>query len=310
VHAKSDADVLCVRPALREQSVTLLTGVKVTKLETDASGRAVTRVVGESRGERVEFAADVVVVSCGAINSAALLLRSASDKHPNGLANGSGRVGRNYMCHVNSMLVALSLEPNPTNFHKTFALTDYYFGDDEFRFPMGAVQLMGKAHPEVLAEGAPPGTPKKILALMASHGIPFWLTSEDLPDPENRVTLAPDGRIRLAYRDGDVAGHQQLHERLKALLAEAGMDSEKLIPTNFYVGGRIPIAGVAHQCGTARFGRDPKSSVLDLDCRAHEVDNLYVVDGAFFPSSGAVNPALTIAANALRVGAHLRERLK
>ncbi len=310
VNAKADADVLCVRPALRHPNVTLRTGALVTKLETDAGGRSVSRVIAERGGAREEYAADVVVVSCGAINSAALLLRSASEKHPQGLANGSGQLGRNYMCHVNSMLIALSVQPNPTQFHKTFALTDFYFGDADFEWPMGCVQLMGKAHPEVLAEGAPRGTPKKILALMASHGIPFWLTSEDLPDPENRVTLTPEGQIRLAYMDRDVEGHRQLHQRLKRLLAAAGMDSEKLIPTNLYVGGRIPIAGVAHQCGTARFGRDPKSSVLDANCRAHEIDNLHVVDGSFFPSSGAVNPALTIAANALRVGQHLRERLR
>jgi choline dehydrogenase-like flavoprotein len=211
------------------------------------------------------------------------------------------------MSHNNSMLVALSKEPNPTLFHKTFALTDFYFGADDFPFPLGCVQLMGNAHAEVLGEGAPPGTPKRILRLMASHGIPFWLTSEDLPHPENRVTLTSDGQIQLRYTPNNLAGHELLGAKLKQMLAQAKM--RRVIPANLYVGGRIPLAGVAHQCGTVRFGSDPATSALDLDCRAHEVANLYVVDGSFFPSSAAVNPALTIMANALRVGDRIRERL-
>jgi len=309
VDAKSDADVLCVRPALARPNVTLQPRTQAVRIETSASGREVTRVHALREGEPVSYRADVVVVSCGAINSAALLLRSASERHPRGLGNGSGLLGRHYMCHNNSMLVALSLERNDTRFAKNFALNDYYFGDDAYPFPMGCIQLMGNATGEVLAEGAPKGTPKRILAAMASHAIPFWLISEDLPDPENRVTVGPDGRVRLSYRDNNLESHRQLHRRLKGMLGEIACDEAHLVPANLYVGGKIPIGGVAHQCGTARFGCDPAVSVLDLDCRAHEVDNLYVVDGSFFPSSAAVNPALTIAANALRVGAHLRERL-
>jgi choline dehydrogenase-like flavoprotein len=309
VNAKADSDVLCVRPALTSGNVTLRTRARALRLETGASGRQVRQIVVERDGAEERYAADLVVVACGAINSAALLLRSASDRHPNGLANGSGVVGRHYMCHTNSMLIALSREKNPTLFHKTFGLTDWYFGDDEFPYPMGSIQLMGKAHAEVLAEGAPRGTPRKLLELMASHGIPFWITSEDLPDPENKVVIGARGEIRLHYADNNLTGHERLHKKLKRLLADADCDPDRLIPANLYVGGRIPIAGVAHQCGTVRFGRDPRSSALDPNCRAHEVDNLYVVDASFFPSSSAVNPALTIAANALRVGDHLRERL-
>jgi choline dehydrogenase-like flavoprotein len=310
VEAKSDADVLCVRPALEHPNVSLRTRATVVRLETSASGREVTQVVALRDGAEERYAGDVVAVCGGAINSAALLLRSANERHPRGLANGSGVVGRHYMSHVNTMFVALSREPNPTLFHKTFALTDYYFGDDEYPWPMGSVQMMGKLHAEILAEGAPRGTPKRMLRLMASHGIPFWITSEDLPDPENRVALGPGGRIELRYEPNNLGGHGRLKERIKRLLAQAHCDAEHWLPTSFYVGGRIPLAGVAHQCGTVRFGRDPLRSALDPDCRAHEVDNLYVVDGSFFPSSAAVNPALTIAANALRVGAHLAERLR
>jgi choline dehydrogenase-like flavoprotein len=307
VNAKSDADVLGVRPALRHPNVTLRTRAFVSRLETSASGREVSAAVVERDGQVERVAADVVVVAGGAINSAALLLRSASERHPHGLANGSGVVGRHYMCHNNSMLIALAKEPNPTRFHKTFAMTDFYFGAEDFPFPLGCIQLMGNAHAEVLGEGAPPGTPKRILRLMASHGIPFWLTSEDLPDPQNRVSLSAEGRIRLTYTPNNGEGHERLGAKVKQMLARAKM--RRVIPANLYVGGRIPLAGVAHQCGTVRFGTDPATSALDLDCRAHESDNLYVVDGSFFPSSSAVNPALTIMANALRVGAHLVERL-
>jgi choline dehydrogenase-like flavoprotein len=299
-----------VRPALEHPNVTLRTRATVVRLETSASGREVTEVVAERDGAEERYAADVVVVAGGAINSAVLLLRSASERHPAGLANGSGVVGRHYMCHLNTMFVALSREPNPTLFHKTFALTDYYFGDEDFPYPMGSVQMMGKIHAEILAEGAPRGTPKRLLRLMASHGIPFWLTSEDLPDPENRVALGSAGRVELHYRVANTQGHELLKARVRALLAQAHCDDRHWLPTSFYVGGRIPLAGVAHQCGTVRFGRDPRTSALDEHCRAHEVDNLYVVDGSFFPSSAAVNPALTIAANALRVGSHLSERLR
>jgi choline dehydrogenase-like flavoprotein len=310
VNAKADSDVLCVQPALEHPNVRLLTRARALRLETSASGREVERVVFERDGAEESVAADLVVVACGAINSAALLLRSASDRHPKGLANGSGLVGRHYMCHNNSMLFAISREPNPTRFHKTFALADFYFGEEGFPYPMGLVQMMGKADAAVLGAGAPPGTPRRVLRLMASHGMPFWITSEDLPDPENRVELGPDGAIRLLYRDNNLEGHRRLVEKLKGLLGKVGCRKDSLIPHNLYIGKKIPIAGVAHQCGTARFGTDPRASVLDPFCRAHEVQNLYVVDGSFFPSSGAVNPALTIAANALRVGDHLLERLR
>ncbi len=308
VNAKSDADVLAVRPALRQPNVTLRTRATVKRLETSASGREVAEVVVERDGREERYAGSIVAVAGGAINSAALLLRSASDRHPNGLANGSDVVGRHYMSHNNTMLIALSKEANPTLFHKTFAMTDFYFGADDFPFPLGCIQLMGNAHAEVLGEGAPPGTPKRILKLMSSHGIPFWLTSEDLPDPENRVVLRPDGGIELRYTPNNLEGHERLAAKVKQVLAKAKM--KRIVPTNLYIGGRIPLAGVAHQCGTVRFGTDPKTSALDPNCKAHELDNLYVVDGSFFPSSSAVNPALTIMANALRVGDHLLARLR
>jgi choline dehydrogenase-like flavoprotein len=309
VHAKADAHVICVEPALEHPNVTLLTKSKVTRLETDASGRSVSTVHVDHNGVPETYSANVVVSSCGAVNSAALMLRSADDKHPNGLANSSDQVGRNYMCHTNSVMLALSKCENPTVFQKTFGLNDFYFGSKDWDFPMGHISFVGKSDADILAAGAPKIVPGFTLDLMAKHSLDFWMTSEDLPDANNRVTVTRDGQIQLSYRPNNEEGHKRLQSSLKSLLKHANC-TEEVIHLNAYIGKRIPLAGVAHQNGTLRFGRDPKTSVLDINCKAHDLDNLYVVDASFFPSCGAMNPALTIMANALRVGDHLLERLK
>ncbi|HET9041359.1 MAG TPA: GMC family oxidoreductase [Gemmatimonadales bacterium] len=316
VQAKSDAQVVCVDPALQHPNVTLITGAYVSRLETSASGREVTRVVVERDGGKETYSADIVVVSAGAINSAALLLRSVSDQHPRGLANGSDVVGRHYMGHINSVLMALSKCPNPTVFQKTLALNDYYFGSPEWPFPMGHISFVGKLDGATLSAGAPAIAPGWTLELMGKHSLDFWLTSEDLPDPNNRVTLDRDGRIVLAYTANNGEGHARLIKKLEYLMQQQTKCDihgdgchQGLFARNLFLGQRIPLAGVAHQNGTIRFGRDPRTSALDESCRAHEVENLYVVDGSFFPSSGAVNPALTIMANAMRVGDRILERL-
>jgi choline dehydrogenase-like flavoprotein len=316
INAKSDAQVICVDPALEYPNVTLLTGAYVTRLDTDGSGRRVTAVQVERNGARETYSADIVVVSAGAINSAALLLRSASERHPNGLANGSDVVGRHYMGHVNSVLMAISKCPNPTVFQKTLALNDFYLGSPDWQYPMGHISFVGKLDGDTLAAGAPAIAPGWTLELMGKHSLDFWLTSEDLPDPENRVTLDRDGRIVLSYQPNNEEGHKRLIAKLEDLMQRQtacpihGHECHQgLFARNLFLGQRIPLAGVAHQNGTIRFGHDPRTSALDPNCRAHEVDNLYVVDASFFPSSGAVNPALTIMANALRVGDHLLQRL-
>jgi choline dehydrogenase-like flavoprotein len=316
VYAKADAQVLGVDAALEFPNVELRTGSKVERLETNASGSEIRKVLIEREGAREEFSADIVVVSCGAINSAALLLRSASGRHPNGLANGSDVVGRHYMGHVNSVLMAISKCPNPTVFQKTLSVNDFYFGSEDFEYPMGHISFVGKLDGETLKAGAPAIAPGFTLDLMANHSLDFWLTSEDLPEPENRVTLDRDGNIVLSYQPNNEEGHKRLIARLKHLMQRQtrcpmhGHECHQgLFARNLFLGQRIPLAGVAHQNGTIRFGDDPKSSALDRNCKAHEVDNLYVVDGSFFPSSGAVNPALTIMANALRVGDHLIGRM-
>jgi len=315
VGAKSDAQVLCVDPALRFPNVTLLTNAYVERLETSASGREVTGVRVQRNGAVESYSADFVVVSCGAINSAALLLRSANEKHPRGLANGSDVVGRHYMGHVNSVLLALSKCPNPTLYQKTLAVNDFYFASKDWEYPMGHFSFVAKLDGVALSAGAPAIAPGWTLDLMAQHALSFWLTSEDLPDPNNRVRLDREGRIVLEYTPNNEEAHRRLTAKLKDLMKQQtkcgvhGHDChEGLFARNLFLGDRIPLAGVAHQNGTIRFGHDPKTSALDVNCKAHEVDNLYVVDGSFFPSSAAVNPALTIMANALRIGDHLLGR--
>jgi len=309
VQAKADAHVICMEPALQYSNVKLLTKSRVMRLETDRSGRVVTRVHVDHDSVPETYSANIVVSSCGAANSAALMLRSANDKHPNGLANSSDQVGRNYMCHTNSVMLALSKCENPTVFQKTFGLNDFYFASKDWDFPMGHISFVGKSDADILAAGAPKIVPGFTLDLMAKHSLDFWMTSEDLPDPNNRVTVTHNGQIQLSYKPNNEEGHKRLQAKLKSLLKHVNC-TEEVIPLNAYIGKRIPLAGVAHQNGTLRFGRDPKSSVLDINCKTHDLENLYAVDASFFPSCGAMNPALTIMANALRVGDHLLEILR
>jgi choline dehydrogenase-like flavoprotein len=312
VHAKSDAEVLAVRPALEHPNVTLLRNAQAVALHTNAAGTAVTEVEVDRDGSRERFSADIVVVSCGAANSAKLLLASATDKHPNGLSNGSDQLGRNYTFHYSQAVLALSKEPNPTVFQKTLGLNDFYLGADDYEFPLGNIQMVGKSQADMYRGEKPLQTklaPERTLDRIAAHAVDFWLSTEDLPMPGNRVTLDRDGNIRLSYTPTNRESAQRLFHKLRDLLGQIGMHPEHLIPRHAYLKTDIPVAGVAHQAGTCRFGADPGASVLNTDCRAHELDNLYVVDTSFFPSIGAVNPALTAMANALRVGDHLLERL-
>jgi choline dehydrogenase-like flavoprotein len=309
VHAKSDAEVIAVRPALKFDNVTMITNAQAIRLLTSASGREVTEVLVDRNGFLETYVGNIVVVSAGAANSARLLLMSANDQHPKGLANGSDQVGRNFMFHNSQAVVALSREENPTVFQKTITLNDFYFGTDDFEFPLGNIQMIGKSKGPMFREDAPWIVPGFTLEKMARHSVDFWLTTEDLPDPNNRVTVNIDGDIQLNYTPNNQEPTQRLLAKLKSLLKHCGMH-EHVHHNNLYMHKTIPIAGVGHQSGTCRFGTDPKTSVLDVNCKAHELDNLYVVDTSFFPSIGAVNPSLTAIANALRVGDHIFMRLK
>ena len=312
VLGKADAEVFGVRPALNHENVTLVTNATATRLLTDGTGTTVTGVEVERAGERLTYRGDIVVVSAGAANSAKLLLASANDLHPNGLANGSDQVGRNYMFHNSTAVLALSKEPNETKFQKTLGVNDFYFGMPGFEYPMGNIQMVGKSTAPMFKGEKPLETklaPRFSLDEVAKHAVDFWLSTEDLPRPENRVTLTHDGDIQLSYTFNNQEAKQQLYNKMKSMLSHLGMHPDHLLPRTTYLKNDIPIAGVAHQAGTVRFGTDAASSVLDPNCKAHELDNLYVVDTSFFPSIGAVNPALTAMANALRVGDHLLDRL-
>lgn len=292
VDAKADAHTTCVRPALRCENVTLITGAKAEKLIEENGKITAVEVTRDGKTER--FSANTFVLSCGAINSSALLLKS-------GVANSSDLVGRNYMCHNNSAIVAISKEKNTTMFQKTLGINDYYFGASDSELPLGHIQLLGKVKKEMLEGDAPALTPGIALEEMADHAMGWWITSEDLPDPENRVTVTDSGQIQLNYTENNLEAHKRLYDKLKEIINLSGPHTH-IFPNSLYLRKKIPLAGVAHQVGTCRFGTDPKSSVLDTNCKAHDLDNLYVVDGSFFPSVSGVNPGLTIIANALRVG--------
>jgi choline dehydrogenase-like flavoprotein len=280
---------------------------KVERLITNESGNEIDYIEVLHNDEKLQFKASIVIVACGAINSAALLLKSANDRHPNGLSNASDQAGRNFMKHLSAAMLGISTKENPTKFQKTMALNDYYFGTKDFTFPMGHVQLLSKSDKDQISPDAPFFTPGKTLSEMASHSIDWWFTGEDLPVSDNRVTVR-DGQIHLEYNENNQEGFRRLIHTWKEVLG--GIDSgHRLIPHAIYLSKDIPLAGVAHQVGTLRFGTDPSSSVLDIHCKSHEIENLYVVDGSFFPSIGAVNPSLTIIANALRVGDHLLTKI-
>ncbi|NET37047.1 MAG: GMC family oxidoreductase [Cyanothece sp. SIO1E1] len=316
VQAKSDAEVTAIRPIIHEQNVTLLTAAKVLKLNTDASGQTVESVDVDLQGRLIQFSADIVVVACGAVNSAVLLLRSANEQHPDGLANNSGLVGRNFMKHVLGSVIAVTHKPNPTAFQKTMSINDFYWGEEDYSYPMGQIQTLGKVSQEMLA-GNPaayaPLTPEEV----ATHSIDWWITTEDLPDPNNRVSIDGD-KIILEYTENNSEPYDRLEKRWIEILRSINCAESIHAHCNYflkgsektYFTGKLPVEGVGHQVGTCKFGKDPATSVLNLNCQTHNVENLYVVDGSFFPSSGAVNPTLTIIANALRVGDHLIERMR
>jgi len=314
VHAKADAEVIAVRPILDMPNVTLLLNAEVTRLETDPSGRVVTGVVVDRGGDGKEevYRSDIVVLAAGAANTARILLRSASDTHPAGLANGSDQVGRNYMFHNSKAVSGFGEQVNDTVYQKTLCVNDFYLPGGDRQWPLGNIQMLGKSNAGAM-KGEEPHLTKLVphwsLEEAARHAVDFWLTTEDLPRPDNRVTLDADGNIRLSYTQSNDSEATDLYGEFRKILNHIGLARHHVLHKSFYMSMNIPIAGVAHQTGTCRFGTDPAASVLDVNCKAHEVDNLYVADTSFFPSIGAVNPALTAIANAIRVGEHIADRL-
>jgi choline dehydrogenase-like flavoprotein len=302
--SKADGQVRALQPALAHDNTTLLTHAFVKRLETDATGRRIARVIADVQGEEMNFTAGVVIVACGAVNSAALFLRSANDKHPDGLANGSGQVGRNLMLHHNGSLVAFMKKKNDCVFQKSLGIADFYHRADDSELPLGEIQLMGRNDPDTILWLAQDLFPGAAYEELKQRTLDFWLTAEDLPSPDNRVTLSKDGSIQVNYQRTNYTAYEKLKTKLKEIFERIGrIDPEyKDIEWRGY---DLDVSGMSHQNGTLRMGIDPASSVVDTNCRAHEVNNLYVADASFFPSCGAFNPALTIAANALRVGDHI-----
>jgi choline dehydrogenase-like flavoprotein len=301
VQAKSEADVIGVRPALRAGAgrVHLWTNATAQRLLTDPRGERVTAVEIDRNGERIRVETPLVVLAAGAINSAALLLRSANGRHPDGLANSSGLVGRRYMAHLATMMQGFHPgRMNATVFQKTVAINDYYLRGPRTPFPLGSIQSQGRTH-GVMAQTVVPWIPVAAYDWWVARGVDWLVMSEDLPTSSNRVTLAPDGRIQLHYTPNNLRAHRRLVRETKRILRRVGFP---LVVTHSH-GAR----NTTHQCGTLVFGRDHTQSVLDPFCRAHDVENLFVVDASFFPSSAAVNPGLTIIAQALRVAQHIKE---
>lgn len=352
LHAKSDSDINCIREILNLPNVTLMTNSRVTKLLTNAAGTAVAEVEVvhsgplSTHGKTVTYSGSLFCLCAGAINSAVVLLASATDKHPTGLANRSDQVGRNFMYHQADALLAITTARNEDAYTKTWGTNEFYLKDSDpaWPYPLGQVQPVGSFHHEMMKGDAPFFTPEFALETMKHYAVPWWLTTEDLPAAENRVTIhnttplsvearqpgvsgahpagdtgptnesesvsiAAPMRIQLSYTPNNVESFNRLKDRWVDVLKKAGHATTS-VPLHAYFKKRIPIEGVGHQNGTCRMGTDPSSSVLDTHCRAHDLDNLYVVDASFFVSASAVNPSLTVIANAIRVAEHiLTERL-
>lgn len=293
--AKNDAETCAVEPALKTGNVELRTGVYARRLILSADGKRVDAVEVEHQGEIQRLTAPLIILSASAVNSAALLLRSACSAAPNGASNRSGVVGRHYMVHNQTAIMGIAAKRNPTKFQKTLAINSCYFGDEEFRYPMGQVQMLGKLQGGMLSANIP-YLPKAAGNELARHSVDWIALAEDLPDPENRVTIR-DNQIHLAVKLNNMAGHIRLVNKMKIALKKSGYP---IVLTKSLVAH-----ATAHQCGTVRFGDDPAKAALDNYCRSFDHSNLFVIDASFFPSSAAVNPALTIAAQALRAADHI-----
>jgi choline dehydrogenase-like flavoprotein len=317
--AKADARTIALDPILRMPNITLAPKRKVRRLETDPSGRTVQRILVDGPDGPEEYSGDIVVLAAGAVNTAAILLQSAQPGHETGLANGSDQVGRNYMFHTMTAMVSITADRFDAPFPKTMYVNDFYWKDPQggFDHPMGHIQLLEHMDGHVLEgqveeEGIPPfAIPDFLSGAAAERMLAFLCISEDLPSPDNRVHLDKDGRIHLDYTHGNLEGHKRLVQKLDHAMDRFSDNGShgSLMHHHFQVSQMLPLYGTAHMCGTTRFGDDPKTSVLDRNCKAHQLDNLYITDASFFPSAAAVNPTLTIVANAWRVGRHLRERL-
>ncbi|WCG84655.1 GMC family oxidoreductase [Pectobacterium sp. A5351] len=297
IDAKYDAETALVAPALKTGHVSLMTNTLAKRLLLSEDGKTVTGVEIEQDGQTRVLSAKLIIVSCGAINSTALLLRSACPVAPNGVANSSDVVGRNYMAHNQTALMGLSLEENNTVFQKTLAMNEYYFNAPDYPYPLGHVQMLGKLQGGMLSANVP-FLPKIVGSTMAKHSVDWIAFSEDLPDPNSRIQLK-DGQIQMSITRNNLHAHRKLVKKFASLLRASGYPIVLTKPLLKH--------STSHQCGTIKFGHDPQNSALDIYCRSHDHHNLFVIDASFMPSSAAVNPALTIAAQAIRSAEHILE---
>ncbi|WP_354147724.1 GMC family oxidoreductase [Arthrobacter sp. 754] len=288
---KSDAEKIAVNPAL-EGNATLMTDTKVTRLIAGPDRRTIIAALATRNDQIIRIEADKFILAAGAVNSAAILLGSATKDQPQGLANSSGLVGRNYMVHNSTFFIGINpFKVNRTMWQKTLGLNDWYEAGPTNRYPLGNLQMLGKLRASML-KMARSWAPNPILKAMSDRSIDIYLTTEDLPRRSNGISVV-DGRIHVWWEPNNLEPHKELVRRISRAVRKAGY------PVIFTQ--RMGIETNSHQCGTAVAGDDPGTSVLNPDCRAHDIDNLWIVDGSFFPSSAALNPALTIAANSLRV---------
>lgn len=300
--AKGDAEMRLIRPIESHPDVTIWTGARVTRLIAEQESGRVSAVEIMRGSERLRVSAPLVVLSAGAINSALILLRSASPAFPNGLANRSGVVGRYLMNHHLTGLMALRpFAINPTNFPKTLAVNDFYHGLPGDPLARGNIQMLGNIQGAMI-RSAYPAIPRIVADWLARHSVDVLAMSEDTPLASNRVRLTAEGAVEVTWHPGDYSAHDRFVRHVRRLLRRAGFPA--------VLRHEFGITAPSHQCGTVRMGNDPAASALDALCRAHDHPNLYVVDAGCFPSSAALNPALTVAALALRVGAHLAERYR
>jgi len=308
---RTDAEDTGISPTIKAyDNVTLKTKAKVLCLHTNPSGKEVKAVEAKIGEQSYLFKADIIVLSCGAINSAAILLRSANEKHPKGLGNSSDLLGCNLMKQLMTTLVQITNNPNSGLFQRTRYINDFYWGDENFPYPMGHIQNSGGILQDVIFAESPPllsiiakRMPGFGLKQLAKRSIGWWLQTEDLPVPKNRIRVE-GSKLYIDYTTNNTEAHDRLIYRWIDVLKAIDGNKQSIYPR-----GETPIQVVAHQSGTCRFGEDAKTSVLNLNCRTHDLDNLYVVDSSFFPSISATSPGLTVIANALRVGEHLIDRL-
>ncbi len=299
--SKADGQTSCLNIALQYPNVTMLTNAYVEKIITNDEGNKVTGVEVIIDGKVNIFNTEFIFTACGAINSAALFLRSKSDKHPNGLANSSGLVGKNLMLHHNGCLVAFTKKNNDSKFQKSFGIADFYHGADDSDLPLGEIQLMGRNDPDTIMWLGGEKFADKTYEELKAMSIDFWLTAEDLPSEKNQVSLREDGSIKVRYERTNYEAYERLKEKLKQTFDKLGeIDAD--YKDVFWNGYDLDVTGVSHQNGTLKMGENPTNSVVDTNCKTHDIENLFVCDASFFPSCGAFNPALTLVANALRVG--------